>query len=162
MKTKISTISILFIAFALIFNSCKKEDVEQAVANIVPEFSASIDGVAWKATIPTATLSSSGENHVLTILGTNSSQLSVIIYGKTAKIYKLDPLGGLGQAGCVYNKENTFTSISGEVNLTSIDEVNKKVRGTFSFVLRYLTTEVKITNGKFTDIKYIITTPTNK
>ena len=35
MKTKISTFSILLIAFALIFNSCKKDDVKDEVQKIV-------------------------------------------------------------------------------------------------------------------------------
>ncbi len=162
MKTKISTISILFIAFALIFNSCKKEDAASAVDQIIPtKIKAKIDGVDWNSKVQTVKLITA--TNYFTIAGTSvgGDIVSITIKGKEVKEYKLvitleettiqfEALYTLATAA-----SDAYAAKEGSVTLTKVDLTNKLISGTFQFKMKNATLVDKVvTDGSFTDLSY--------
>lgn len=163
MKTKISTFSILLIAFALIFNSCKKEDAEKAAEQILPtKMKAKIDGVDWNAkSVYPIKLITATNNFTFTGTSVSGDIITMTTFGKEAKEYKL--ISAVGQTTVQFSAAYTlataitdaFVMLDGSITLTKVDETNKLISGTFNFKGKNkLLVEKVITEGSFTDLKY--------
>jgi hypothetical protein len=143
---------VLLMGVAVVLASCSKDSVS------VNKLSAKIEGKSWNASLRVANLSSNvfvitgtsltGEVLVLTIMGDKPGlyEFSVTDY-KCNATYKKSALST--------SSDDVFTSVSGRVNLTKVDLVNKKISGTFDFTLARLSLEtVSVSNGSFNDLEF--------
>lgn len=143
---------ILLLGVAFVLGSCSKDSVS------VNKLSAKIEGKSWNASLRVANLTSNvfvitgtsltGEVLVLTIVGDKPGlyEFSLTEY-KCNATYKKSALST--------SPDDIFTSVSGKINLTKVDLVNKKISGTFDFTLARLALEtVSISNGSFNDLEF--------
>ena len=150
---------ILLLIAVLVFISCIKDESGNIV---LPSMRALIDGEEWVATTRVTVL----DNDKFIITGTllpSGKSLIITISGTSKGLYELSlPLAN--NAGAVYKEsvntttEDAFASISGEVNLTSVDDSKKRISGTFNFIVtRNIINTINITEGEFSNILYTIT-----
>lgn len=171
-------ISFLFVALfaitlAVTTNSCNKD--------YQPSLSCKVDGTDYNSIVRVNTLGTSTDldgKEVLLFTATDNAlsisegkYLTILIAGAEEKTYELNPSLFDAKAGCTVvwspggeasaSGEETsgskYTGFSGSVTITKIDREEKRVSGTFSFVLKDVTdlnNEVQITEGEFTDMAY--------
>lgn len=154
MKTKISIFSILLIAFAIIFNSCKKDDVQDAVNTFFPN-SFKVDGQLIQFI---ATISYSNTTQTFNVKGVSpSGEMVLLVFGKDVKTYTISPTVQDFSIGCtgVFKLSESATAIyggyEGSIVISKADLSAGKVTGTFNFKARTnLTDPAKsITEGNF-------------
>ena len=124
------------------------------------KLSAKISGKSWNAAVRVSTLTSD----VFVITGTSAlgEVLVITIKGNSPDLYELN-LTSL-ECNATYKKsalststEDIYNSISGRVNLTKVDMVNKKISGTFDFTLVKLSVEtVSVSEGTFNDLEFSV------
>ncbi|MBN1596921.1 MAG: hypothetical protein JW894_01395 [Bacteroidales bacterium] len=147
---------LLIIVMVLLALSCKKEDL---IINL-PAMSATINESEWTTISRVTRLE--GDKFVIAGTSVDGEVLTVTIFGTTTGIYELS----LTSATCaaVYTEsasnpslEDTYISVTGEVNLNEVNTSSKKISGTFSFtLLRNLTETMEITNGIFNNLTYTV------
>ena len=148
---------IIFIAVVLFFIGCTKDEE----GNIVwPIMSAIIDDEEWNTATPVAVL----EEDKFIINGTSLSgkSLSITVFGTDEGKYELNLTST--KVAAVYKEsinmttEDAYISVTGEVDLTTVNNSKKSISGTFSFiVVRNLTNTINITEGKFSNVIYTVT-----
>jgi hypothetical protein len=176
---------IIFNVFALIaivsFNSCENEPLEgfdlsnpnsQNNGNIsntqTGTFQVDFDSQTFVADQISATRTDEVIN-ISGFRGANGEFVSLTIQGTTTGSYELGVQNGLTLSGGSYVEPNnqglgTWVSVTdgvqsqGQVTITSIDEVNKKMSGSFEFTGNNYSTGTAqtkaFTNGTFTDVLF--------
>ena len=161
-------LGILLSAIAL--NSCQKElsDPGATTSPIVSgDFRAKIQGIQWVALVSGA----SRQNGLISLFG-NASGKTIVMTLQDSGVhhYTLDPT--TPQAGALTDSSGNIIAFTtnggataaqsgGSVDITSIDTANKKMSGTFRFmVYRPIDSASRtITEGSFTNIAYATTLP---
>jgi len=142
---------ILPLFIILFFLGCSKDSV-------MYRMTAFINGDAWQCIMPVMVV----ENMKLVITGTSLDGRTIIITvnGISPGRYQLSAAEGLAQCAALYkaslqvSDEDAYASIDGSITLSSVDQVNKRVSGTFQFsCYRNLTESVSITQGQITNAK---------
>jgi hypothetical protein len=165
-------VGLLLIVFCFGSNSCQKElDIKDLDSNIVTHpvtgsFKAKIDGVQFIAdkftgiTRALNTIAIGGQ-------GSDGQQIILRVADSGVHVYTLD-INSFTNAGA-YSEDNdiaystnggsTSAESGGTLSITSIDEVNKTMSGTFSITVFRQTdgTQKVITEGVFTNIAYTTT-----
>lgn len=178
-NTKITTF-LLLIFTALIFNSCDNEPIDSAIdlgdfnnggGNNSPAiFKADFSGTTWTANTTQAQIVDN--TIIIGGLKSDGSAFGLAIEGSTVGTY---PANQSLLAFNPANSEYAYASLNfanptedtGSVTITSIDMVNKKISGTFTFKGYWTnTTEtgvqpINFTNGVFTNISYTTTVDPN-
>ena len=161
------------ILVSLIIISCQREvdfANNQNNNNVTGDFRAKIEGTQW---IANKAALGSRMNGIINItgLGTDKKTLTITLTDSGVHRYILSDNTMNVAAYVDSTLPNTFAfttnqgsfpdQAGGEVNITSIDEVNKKISGTFSFkVYRQMDgLQRTITEGVFTNISYTTTLP---
>lgn len=165
---------VLFTASLLITtSSCNKK--------YQPSLSCKIDGVDYNSNFRINNrggFSDFDGKEVLLIAATDNAlsindgkYLTLFIAGAELKTYELTPSIFEAKAGCtvVWSPKGEssagdtttvgakYTGFTGSVTITKMDEDEKRMSGTFNFIMKdpkNLSDEVVITEGEFTDIKY--------
>ena len=147
----------MFIVVVLFFIGCTKDEE----GNIVwPTMSALIDDEEWNTATPVSFL----EEGKFIINGTslNGKSLSITILGTDEGKYQLNLTSA--KVAAVYKEsinmtaEDAYVSVTGEVDLTTVNNSKKSISGTFSFiVVRNLTNTINITEGKFSNVIFTVT-----
>jgi hypothetical protein len=153
-------VSIFILIVALFLSlSCSKKSSVSDVVPVSASMSCKINGVTWT----TVTRLTTRQSNKFLITGTStigSDLLNVNVLGISAGTYNLDPFLAQIQATATFTNSSSvtdslYTAYSGTVILSSVDTINKKISGTFSFDARNLSLKnKKITEGTFTNIKY--------
>ncbi|NLI24062.1 MAG: hypothetical protein GX419_05095 [Bacteroidales bacterium] len=142
---------ILPLFIILFFLGCSKDSV-------MYRMTAFINGDAWQCIMPVIVV----ENMKLVITGTSLDGRTIIITvnGISPGRYQLSAAEGLAQCAALYkaslqvSDEDAYASIDGSITLSSVDQVNNRVSGTFQFsCYRNLTESVSITQGQITNAK---------
>ncbi|NMD01336.1 MAG: hypothetical protein GYA62_16665 [Bacteroidales bacterium] len=146
---------------ALSFAACKKASKINDIINPTASFSCKINNVSWSAI--TRVTRKQGNTFVITGTGSlGNDVLNITTFGTTAQTYHLDPINGQTQFSATFtmdtnNNDSLYQAVNGTVVLTTVDTVNKKISGTFSFrsskVISPLTLK-EVTNGSFTNLTY--------
>lgn len=140
--------SFLFIGIS----SCTKEDL-----GLTAEMKGTIDGASWEATIRATTLQT--DKFIITGTASDGKTIVLTVNGTNEGLYKLSPIEALLECGAVYkesvnlNDEDAYISLSGEMNITKIDENKKRISGDYSFIMKKLDDEIVI-SGSFSDLYY--------
>jgi hypothetical protein len=149
--------AIFIILVVLLFIGCTKDEEGNIIWSTM---SALIDNEEWNAAKPLGVL----EEGKFIINGTalNGKSISITIFGTTEGKYELNL--NATQVAAVYKEsinittEDAYISVTGEVDLTDVNNSKKSVSGTFSFiVVRNLTNTVNITEGEFANVIYTVT-----
>jgi hypothetical protein len=166
-------LSLFFITSALIFYSCQKEvdyALNQNNSNVTGDFRAKIEGSQWVANKAAVASRMAGVINI-TGLGTDRKLITITLTDSGVHRYILSDNTMNAAAYVDSTLPNTFafttnqgtypTQAGGEVNITSIDTVNKKISGTFSFKAYRMMDDLQrtITEGSFTNISYATTLP---
>jgi len=153
---------ISFILLALISPSaCKKESKLSDIVNPTASFSCKINNVSWTA----ITRVTRKQGNTFIISGTGSlgnDVLNITTFGTTAQTYHLDPINSQTQFSATFtmdtnNSDSLYQAVNGTVVLTSVDTVNKKISGTFSFRSSKIINPLllkEVTNGSFNNLTY--------
>ncbi|NSW46261.1 MAG: hypothetical protein HPY79_10655 [Bacteroidales bacterium] len=153
---------ISFLLLALIsLSACKKDSKINDIINPTASFSCKINNVSWTA----ITRVTRKQGNTFIISGTGSlgnDVLNITTFGTTAQTYHLDPINGQTQFSATFTmdtntNDSLYQAVNGTVTLTSVDTVNKKISGTFSFrsskVINPLLLK-EVTNGSFNNLTY--------
>ena len=182
---KSSNLLIILALFSSLLMGCSKEFSEENgnlpgstgtpgtpgnPGQVSGDFRAKINGEQWIAN-KVAGASRMNGFISLTGLSTNGRQLVITLTDSGAKTYRLNSntLNFAAYVDSTDANRNTFSTVEsdqdslagGTVTITSIDEVNKKISGTFAFKV-YRTQDGKkksFTEGKFTNLSYGTTLP---
>lgn len=172
MKKTIQLFS-LFIITLISFSACENEPLEGFDLNALNatqnqdsgNFQVDFDGQTFVADQFSATISDEIIN-ITGLRGVNGEFVTLTINGTTTGTYQLGVQSGISVNAAAYTESNTAASgwlastdgvtSQGQVVITSIDTVNLKISGIFSFTAtNFLLNETKIfTNGSFTNITY--------
>jgi hypothetical protein len=138
---------------AVIIFSCSKDDGSIFKASM----SALIDDEEWNS-LTRITILEEGK-FIITGTSLDGKVLAITIGGTTEGIYELSLTSAM--AGAVFKESATtstadaYVSVTGEVNLTDVNNSKKRISGTFSFIaIRNLTNTINITDGEFKDLLY--------
>ncbi len=162
-------ISILLIILSVLIVSCKKEDVKETVNNAAPlvttaSMSAKVNDTLWTSVTRVTNHYDTTGFFLITGTSTEGQVIAITIKGETEGTYTsstaIDSLSA--QVGCVWQPdassptEDNFISKSGEVVVTSLDTVEKRISGTFKFdmINTNLSATKTIREGKFSNLKY--------
>ena len=142
---------LFLLAVTMVIASCSKDD------DSVVKMGAKVDDKNWEATTRVSSLT----NGVFIITGTSATgqALAITIYGEATGTYELNTnsakVGATYKESLLDSDSNMYFSASGKVTLTKVDKANRKISGTFEFVLaRSLTDIKKVTAGQFNDLSY--------
>jgi hypothetical protein len=138
---------------AVIIFSCSNDDGSIFKASM----SALIDDEEWNS-LTRITILEEGK-FIITGTSLDGKVLAITIGGTTEGIYELSLTSAM--AGAVFKESATtstadaYVSVTGEVNLTDVNNSKKRISGTFSFIaIRNLTNTINITDGEFKDLLY--------
>ncbi|HCQ13563.1 DUF6252 family protein [Flavobacterium sp.] len=166
----LSALVVLFSAFT--FTSCDNEPIDSALnpddfgggGNANASFKADFNGATWTANSSQAIVS----GNLIQIAGVKSdgSTFGFLIEASTTGTYPANEnLLAFNPAGSEYGywatNINNPTENTGSITITSIDTVNKKISGTFSFKGYWSNADetgvlpIDFTNGVFTNVPYI-------
>lgn len=166
----LSALVVLFSAFT--FTSCDNEPIDSALnpddfgggGNATASFKADFNGATWTANSSQAVIS----GNLIQIAGIKSdgSTFGFFIEASTTGTYPANEnLLAFNPAGSEYGywatNVNNPTENTGSITITTIDTVNKKISGTFSFKGYWSNTDetgvlpIDFTNGVFTNVPYI-------
>jgi hypothetical protein len=148
---------IFIIIVVIFFIGCTKDEE----GNIVwPTMNALIDNEEWN-TATRVTILEEGK-FIITGTSLDGKSLSITIFGTSEGKYELNLTST--QVAAVYKEsinmttEDAFISVTGEVDLTEVNNSKKSISGTFGFiVVRNLTNTINITEGEFTNVIYTVT-----
>lgn len=155
-------LSFIFTIILLATIACKKDEPvtpQSLLSNA--SMTATIDGIKWTS-LTRVTIQKNG---LFLITGTSSDGkvLEVTVKGIINGTYNFEASmdSVAAQCGSIYkpslnNNDSTFVSNSGQVIISNVDTENKQISGTFHFVVTNLNVTKNITEGKFTDLKYLI------
>ena len=168
----------LLLVLALGF-SCNKTVTSSIPTPPVPmngSMTATLNGASWTSTKNTAQLAIDDDNGVSGLVINGETAAEYFVFGidlpSTSSNLATDyhDVGGIkDDIVFVYTKKTsgggTFTQHicdDGKIQFTSVDNVNKKFSGTFSFKLHKIGSQlasdsIKITNGIFTNIGFVVT-----
>ena len=163
--------ALFIISGILLLQSCQKE-INFATGNpsVTGEFKAKIDGTPWTANKISGASRFSGLIN-LTGVSLDKKTLTITLTDSGVHRYILDDMSMNAAAYIDSNltDPSAFTTnqgtlpgqAGGEVNITSIDTVNKKMSGTFSFKVYRQSDGLQrdFTEGTFTNISYAISLP---
>jgi len=153
---------ISFLLLTLIsLSACKKDSKINDVINPTASFSCKINNVSWTA----ITRVTRKQENTFIISGTGSlgnDVLNITTFGTTAQTYYLDPIDGKTQFSATFTmdtntNDSLYQAVNGTVTLTSVDTVNKKISGTFSFRLSKVINPLllkEVTEGSFNNLTY--------
>ncbi len=156
MKRFFNVFLIAIIASSMIFSSCKKDDDDDDDGTPTPSASMTckINGTPWSAIIK---LTNKIDN-TFSIKGTSilGEIVLVTINHLEEGTYNYD-VTNLTDANVAYTSVNltAYAPISGTITITKVDEVNKKISGTFNGNNVNLSDTKNITEGKFENLSYI-------
>ena len=148
---------LFFFLSALIFSMSCTKDTNSLLGGA--SMSCNINGTAWNA----ITRVSTKQANSFLINGSSlfgNDLLNITVLGISPGSYNLNPLLGQVQASATYTNsisktDSLYTAFSGTVTLTSVDLVNKKISGTFSFLARNINLATKtISEGTFNNLSY--------
>ncbi len=165
-------VPVLFLAVIVLLQSCQKEvDFSGSNSNNVSgDFRAKIDGSQWVATRGAGASRFSGFINISGI-GLDKKTISITLSDSGVHHYTLDDASFNAAAYIDSNLANPINfstnqgvnpgDAGGTVDITSIDTVNKKISGTFSFkVFRQMDgLQRTMTEGSFTNISYATSLP---
>jgi hypothetical protein len=148
-------INVLILLATIFMASCSKNDE----LNLSSKMTASIDSAKWSSVLPGG--GHSDGKFVITGTSLSGESLEITILGNAEGTYVLSLTSA--QCAAVYKKtinssaEDAYVSVTGEVIIDKLDTNSKKISGKFSFSVRHDLVEnvITISNGLFTDIKYI-------
>ena len=152
----------IFLAIAIIFSACKKEE-ELATTNnpiFVEEFNCMVDGASLSST--EITISNLSDNLSIVAVNENTSvslnlpSISSRYSGSTI-VFSSPGLGFITIGSDTY--ANTYFDASkGEIEITSINSSSSKISGTFFFESMHVDPtnfdKVNITSGSFSNISF--------
>jgi hypothetical protein len=146
---------VIFVFVAvLFFIGCSKDENGNIV---LPGMSALIDGEEWN-TVTRITVLEDGK-FIITGTSLAGKSLSITIFGTAEGKYELNLTSA--NVAAVYKEsvnlttEDAYVSVTGEADLTDVNTSDRKISGTFSFILvRNLTKTISITEGEFTNLAY--------
>lgn len=161
----IKNIFILAIITSIISLSSCKKDKDEIVTNA--SMTATVDQTSWVTVTRLTKHFTSPASFVITGTTLSGEVLVITVKGDVVGHYisaaSIDSANA--QVGCVWQPDasspsnDNFLSKNGTVDITDIDNVEKKITGTFSFdliktdSLGYQTAKT-ITDGKFTSLSY--------
>ena len=160
------------ISIFIMFQSCQKEidHGQNSTGNVTGDFRAKIEGTQWVANKGAGASRMQGfinisgystDKKYITITlsdsGVHRYTLSDATMNAAAYIDSTLP----DPSALTTNQGNYPAESGGEVNITSIDTVNKKMSGTFSFKVFRMMDGLRrnITEGSFTNLSYTTTLP---
>jgi hypothetical protein len=190
MKRIIKYTSVILVAAALLVFSCKKKDETPAGnsttttagsttsgsttggGNTGGSMSVTKNGTAWSTTSVSAVLLVDDDNDMSAISINGFTSADIIILGidfPTASTTLTNGNHNIDDAGLIMYTQRTsgggtlteHVPDEGTVNITSVDNTNKKISGTFSCIMHKVGSSapadsLKLTNGVFTNVSYII------
>jgi hypothetical protein len=139
--------------------------------NVTGDMRAKIDGVQWVADKATGAARMNG---LISIAGLSIDKKTIVMTLQDSGVHQYTlyydgPLNvGAFQDSSLQdisafatNQGSSASESGGTVNITSIDEVNKKISGTFSFKTKRMVDETyrNITEGSFTNLSYSTSLP---
>ncbi len=145
----------LIIFFVLtVFASCSSDTVD----DLLPEMSASIDGVEWE-TITRVTVQKD-DTFIITGTSTSGETLVITTYGSAEGTYTLSitsiECAALYKETASTSTEDASVAVSGSVTLSEVNTSSKTITGTFEFSILNNGTTMSITDGIFDGIKYTV------
>jgi hypothetical protein len=155
--TFFAIISILAFTFA-----CKKDSKITDIVNLEASMKCKINGTAWSAQSRLTSL----QSNKFIINGTGSlgsDVISITTFGISTGTYNLSinvPVQTQFSATFTNSTstDSLYTAYEGTVTLSTVDTVNKRISGTYSFktknLLHLLLSEKNITEGTFKDLSY--------
>ncbi len=164
--------SLLVVSGLLLLNACQKE-IDFSTSNpgaVTGNFRAKIDGNQWVAN---SAASANRMNGFISILGrsTDRKYLQITLTDSGVHNYTLDDMS-MNAASYIDSSLPSPINLTsnqgvnpgdagGTVRITSIDTVNKKISGTFSFKVFRQTDGLQrtMTEGSFTNLAYATTLP---
>ncbi|PLW95275.1 MAG: hypothetical protein C0592_00465 [Marinilabiliales bacterium] len=152
--------SLLLIAIiALLFTACKKDgDSSPVVINPNASITCKVDGVLWTAL--TRVTSNTAGNFIINGTTFSGDALNISTLGDTTGTYTLGTLSYHSTASYspkASNPDSLYTAINGTVIITEVDDVNKRVSGTFQFNCVNVLNQnlnIAITEGEFLYLNY--------
>jgi hypothetical protein len=153
-----SAIGISLFSIFLILSGCSKEELKNAIENYVPLFSAKIGEQSWlgTATWRSTKIASVGVQTVITAVGSEGASGSSIVITALTRQTGNYTIGALASGNTAYYLEGQkrYDSVSGSINFTVFDTVNKRISGTFNIQVKNAEGVIKnITDGKFENLK---------
>ena len=139
--------------------SCKKDgDGSPVIINPNAVFSCKIDGIQWTAFTRVTSNTAGG----FTINGSalQGDALDITIAGETTGTYTLGTLQynfTASYSPVASNTDSLYTAINGTVEVTEIDQTNRRISGTFFFNainVKNNALNKSITDGVFTSLAY--------
>ncbi|MFH2096914.1 MAG: DUF6252 family protein [Bacteroidota bacterium] len=162
MKKYFVFFAMITVLAASLLTSCKKDDDDDNPLLSTASMTCQVDGNSWAAVTRVTRHSLTTQTYTITGTDASGAVIVITIRGEAVGTYSsstsIDSLNA--QVGAVYQPDasspatDNYFSKSGTVTISSLDETNKKVSGTFSFSLTKSGTAMSITNGKFTDLSY--------
>jgi hypothetical protein len=169
MKKLLGLLPFVALSILLTFSSCQKEINFNSTSQVTGEFRANIGGTQWVANKLAAGSRMAG---VINLSGqsTDGKILTITLTDSSVHRYILSDVSMNGAAyldsatslfAMTTNQGEYPNESGGEVNITSIDTVNKKMSGTFSFKVFRQTdgAQLNITEGVFNNISYETSLP---
>jgi len=179
MKKNIVNKKVLVIVLAVCFFACKKKDTPPPTVVTTPplngSMTAKLNGTNWVSIKNSGVLKIDKTNDIsaLVLNGETSSDIFALgidfpTASTTLTVGDHDQNGAKDDVVFTYATKTAGGGTlsqhfvdTGNMNITSVDNVNKKVSGTFDFILykggsTAATDSIKITSGVFTDISYSI------
>lgn len=148
---KVIMVSML-VAFMGMFVSCD-EKIDEITENLIGSFTANVDNASWKASI----MAGSMQNGNLILTAKKDKELITLSF-KTPIVgkYTVDFNNvAIYTSNSDSITETTYTGTTGEIELNSVDTVNKRVSGTFHYEgFSTSMKKVTVTNGVFKNIIY--------
>ncbi len=154
---------VSLVLFAIVFNACKKEDLQNVITSTA-SMSAKVDGNSWSAVTRVTKHFTNSQKFIISGTTSNGEVMVITVFGDAVGTYtsstSIDSLSA--KVGCVWQPDasspatDNYVSQSGTVTFSTVNTTDKKVSGTFSFTLmdQSLTTTKNITEGKFKDLSY--------
>jgi hypothetical protein len=114
--------------------------------------SCNINGVFWEA--DSNNIIKQGNTFIITGLDSSGDEIKITIYGTASGNYVESTIIHQFTATLTSNS-NVYTTYEGTVTISSVDEINKIVDGSFSFNVKDSNQNIKsITDGIFTSFQY--------
>lgn len=165
--------TLLFSSALILLQSCQREvgfEQDRDEPAVTGDFRAKIDGVQWIAD-SAAAASRMGGRIGIAGLSKNKRDLTISLEDRGVGTYILNDTAFSAAAYVDWTLASPFSfttnqgidesDLTNKVIITSIDETNKRISGTFSFVTHRQMdgTQRTFTQGSFTNLKYSTTLP---
>jgi hypothetical protein len=154
-------IMVLVLISGIIFSiGCKKDSKVADIINPSASMTCKINGVSWKAI--TRVTTKQGNSFLINGTGSlGSDVLNVTVFDTIVGTYNLTttlPVQTKMSATFTNSTSSTdslYTAYEGTVTLSSVDYINKKISGSFSFKAKnLLMNEKNFTSGTFSSLIY--------